>query len=64
MIRVVHVEPLDGYRLRVRFGNGEVREVNVERFLRGPDFDRGRARAAVFGRVTPNRSAASVTAPS
>jgi hypothetical protein len=39
MIRVTRVEPLDGYQLRVRFANGETRDVDVARYLRGPVFE-------------------------
>jgi len=52
MIRVVQVEPLDGQRLRVHFANGEVREINVERFLRGPVFEPIRKDRALFEAVT------------
>jgi hypothetical protein len=52
MIRVVQVQPLDGYRLRVRFVNGEERDVNVERYLRGPVFEPIRRDRALFEAVT------------
>jgi hypothetical protein len=52
MIRVAQVEPLDGYRLRVRFANGETRDVDVERYLRGPVFEPIRKDRALFAAVT------------
>jgi hypothetical protein len=52
MIRVAHVEPLDGYRLRVRFASGEERDVDVERYLRGPVFEPIREDRALFEAVT------------
>jgi hypothetical protein len=52
MIRVARVEPLDGYRLRVGFTNGEVRDIDVERYLRGPVFEPIRKDRAVFEAVT------------
>jgi hypothetical protein len=52
MIRVARVEPLDGYRLRVRFANGETRDVDVERYLRGPVFEPIRKDRALFEAVT------------
>jgi hypothetical protein len=52
IIRVVQVEPLDGYRLRVRFANGETRDVDVERYLRGPIFEPIRKHRALFEAVT------------
>jgi hypothetical protein len=52
MIRVARVEPLDGYRLRVWFTNGEARDVDVERYLRGPVFEPIRKDRALFEAVT------------
>jgi hypothetical protein len=52
MIRVVQVAPVDGYRLRVRFANGEERDVDVERYLREPVFEPIRRDPALFEEVT------------
>jgi hypothetical protein len=52
IIRVARVEPLDGYRLRVRFANGEERDIDVERYLRGPVFEPIRKDRALFEAVT------------
>jgi hypothetical protein len=52
MIRVARVEPLDGYRLRVGFANGEVRDIDVERYLRGTVFEPIRKDRALFEAVT------------
>jgi hypothetical protein len=52
MMRVAHVEPLGGYRLRVRFASGEERDVDVERYLRGPVFEAVREDRALFEAVT------------
>jgi hypothetical protein len=35
MLRVTNVEPLDGYRLRVSFNDGVVREIDCSFLLRG-----------------------------
>jgi hypothetical protein len=35
MLRVTHVEPLEGYRLRVAFNDGVVREVDCRFLLHG-----------------------------
>lgn len=35
MLRVIHVEPLDGWRLRLEFNDGVVREVDGRFLLRG-----------------------------
>jgi hypothetical protein len=52
ILRVVQVEPLDRYRLRVLFANGEERIVDVERYLRGPVFEPIRKDRALFEAVT------------
>lgn len=52
MMRVAHVEPLEGYHLRVRFASGEERDIDVERYLRGPVFEPIRNDRAVFEAVT------------
>ncbi len=39
VIEVVAVELLDGFNVRMRFSNGEVREVDLERYLHGPIFE-------------------------
>ncbi len=51
MIRVTHVEPLDGYRLRVRFASGEELDIDVERYLRGSVFEPIREDRALFEAV-------------
>lgn len=38
MVRVVSVQPLSGYVVRLAFTDGSVREVDLERFLNGPIF--------------------------
>jgi hypothetical protein len=52
MMRVAHVEPLEGYHLRVRFASGEERDVDVERYLRGPVFEPIRKDRALFEAVS------------
>lgn len=51
MIGVRSVRPLEGYRLRVAFTNGTERDIDVERFLRGPVFDEIRTDRTVFEAV-------------
>jgi hypothetical protein len=51
MMRVTDVEPLEGYRLRVRFASGEERDVDVERYLRGPVFESIRKDRTLFEAV-------------
>lgn len=51
MIGVRSVQPLDGYRLRVGFTDGTERDIDVERFLRGPVFEEIRAHRSEFEAV-------------
>ncbi len=39
VVEVVAVELLGGSNVRMRFSNGEVREVDLERYLHGPIFE-------------------------
>ena len=39
LARIIAVEPLDGYRLRLTFSDGFVREVDLADTLDGPVFD-------------------------
>lgn len=36
VLRITHVEPLDGYRLRIAFNDGVVREIDASFLLHGP----------------------------
>jgi hypothetical protein len=51
MIRVAHVEPLEGYWLRVLFTDDVERDIDVERYLRGPIFEPVRRDGAMFEAV-------------
>lgn len=51
MIGVRSVEALEGYRLRVGFTDGTERDIDVERFLRGPVFEDIRTNRSVFEAV-------------
>jgi hypothetical protein len=63
LIRVTDVEPLDGYRLRVRFASGEERDIDVERYLRGPVFEPIREDRALFEAVTVDEALGVVVWP-
>lgn len=51
MVGVRSVAVLDGYRLHVRFSDGTERDVDVERFLRGPVFEPIRTDRSLFEAV-------------
>lgn len=51
MERVLFVEPLNGYRVRLGFTDGSVREVDLARYLHGPVFDAIRSDPQVFRSV-------------
>jgi hypothetical protein len=51
MVGVRSVTVLGGYRLHLRFSDGTERDVDVERFLRGPVFEPVRADRSVFEAV-------------
>jgi hypothetical protein len=38
-VRVIAVEPLAGYEVRIWFDTGEIRDVDLERYLHGPVFE-------------------------
>jgi hypothetical protein len=52
MMRVTAVRPLEGYRISVTFTDGTERAIDVERYLRGPIFDRVRRDRSFFEAVT------------
>jgi Protein of unknown function (DUF2442) len=51
LVRVVDVEPLHGFVLRLSFSDGTTRELDVEEFLRGPVFEALRADPELFRKV-------------
>lgn len=51
VVRVVKVQALEGYRLRVAFTDGTERVIDVERFLRGPVFEPLKSDRALFEAV-------------
>jgi hypothetical protein len=51
LARVKAVRPLEGYTLHVVFTDGTQRTIDVERYLRGPVFERVRRDRAFFEAV-------------
>ncbi|HVC32734.1 MAG TPA: DUF2442 domain-containing protein [Chloroflexota bacterium] len=52
MVRICHVEPLDGFDVILSFTDGSQRVVNLEPFLRGPIFEPLRRDVELFRAVT------------
>ena len=52
MVRVSSVKPLDGFHLHVGFTDGSARDIDVERYLRGPIFEPIRSDRALFEAVS------------
>lgn len=51
MIKVISVEPLEDFVLRIGFSDGLVREVDLDPYLRGPVFEPLRRDPAMFRAV-------------
>jgi hypothetical protein len=51
LLRIKHVEPLSGHRLRLTLSNGSVVERDVGPYLNGPVFDAIRSDPSVFAQV-------------
>jgi hypothetical protein len=51
LVRVESVEPLENFMVRVTFKNGVVKEIDLERFLRGEMFEEIRRDQNVFRSV-------------
>jgi len=48
LVRVQEVEPLEGFRVRLKFEDGTQKEVDLERYLHGPIFEPIRRDLRVF----------------
>jgi hypothetical protein len=48
LVRVKEVTPLEGFRVRLTFQNGEIKEKDLEKYLRGEIFAPIRENLAVF----------------
>ena len=48
MVRIREVEPLEGFRVRLEFTDGTLKEVDLGPYLRGPVFDPIRGDDSVF----------------
>ena len=51
LVRVKDVTPLEGFRVRLTFQNGEIKDIDLEKYLRGEVFAPIRENPAVFRAV-------------
>ncbi len=63
LVRVRSVAPLSGFVVRLDFTDGTVRDVDLEKFLRGPIFEPIRADPARFREVSVDRRAGTIVWP-
>jgi hypothetical protein len=63
MIRVKAVEPLEPFRLLIGFTDGTEREIDVERYLRGPIFEPIRRDREMFESVAVDPELGTVVWP-
>jgi hypothetical protein len=63
MERVLFVEPLTGYRVRLGFTDGSLREVDLERYLHGPVFEAIRSDPQVFRSVKVDKRMGTIVWP-
>lgn len=47
-VKVEKAEPLDDFRMRLFFEDGTVKEIDLEKYLRGPIFESVRKNRAIF----------------
>lgn len=63
LIRIFSVSVLDGFRVRLRFTNGEERDVDLARYLRGPIFQSIRDDPSRFREVAIDARAGTIAWP-
>lgn len=63
MERILFVEVLTGYRVRLGFTDGSTREVDLERYLHGPVFEAIRSDPQVFRSVKVDKRMGTIVWP-
>jgi len=63
MERVLFVEPLTGYRVRLGVTDGSLREVDLEHYLHGPVFEAIRSDPQVFRSVKVDKRMGTIVWP-
>lgn len=63
MIRIRSVLPLEGYRVRLEFSDGVVRDVDLESALRGPVFELARNNPEFFKAVRVDPGSGTIVWP-
>jgi hypothetical protein len=63
LVRVRSISVLEGFRVRLGFSNGEARDVDLGRYLRGPIFQPMRDDPSRFREVAVDARAGTITWP-
>ena len=63
LVRIRSVAPITGFLVRLEFTDGTVREVDLEKYLRGPIFEPIRTDQARFREVTVEPGARAISWP-
>jgi hypothetical protein len=63
LVRIRSVETLTGYRVRLGFTDGSLREVDLERYLHGPIFEAIRSDPQVFRSVKVDKRMGTIVWP-
>lgn len=63
LVRIRSVETLTGYHVRLGFTDGTSREVDLERYLRGPVFEKIRSDPQVFRSVKVDKRMGTIVWP-
>lgn len=63
MVRIMEVEALDGFKVRLTFTDESRKVVDLEAFLRGPVFEPVRSSPEFFRRVSVDEEAGTIVWP-
>jgi len=63
MVRIASVEPLQGFRVRLRFTDGTKRELDLTPYLRGPVFETLKRDPALFRAVRVDEELGTIVWP-
>lgn len=63
LVRVISVQPLEGFVVRLEFTDGIQSDIDLSPFLRGPIFDRIREDPVLFRQVAVDRQLGTIVWP-
>jgi hypothetical protein len=63
LVRIRSASPLAGFVVRLEFTDGSLRDVDLEKYLKGPVFEPLRTNPALFGEVMVEPRAATISWP-